>query len=147
LAASTATAATAISTLTPTPTSSTPTATPVAQTVLDFFTAALHNNGNAVLITWRTSAEANTLGFYIYRAETTARTEFVPLTGLIPGVGVQGGDYQYVDDTVVVNNEYTYLLVEKKQDGSLVEFENEEEPIGIGDPELRNQLWLPLVLR
>jgi len=69
------------------------------------------------------------------------------LTGLIPGVGVQGGDYQYVDDTVVVNNEYTYLLVEKKQDGSLVEFENEEEPIGIGDPELRNQLWLPLVLR
>jgi hypothetical protein len=38
-------------------------------------------------------------------------------------------------------------LVEKKQDGSLVEFENEEEPIGIGDPELRTQLWLPLVLR
>lgn len=113
--------------------------------MLDFFTAALHNDGNAVLITWQTSAEANTEGFYLYRAQATGRTEFMPLTGLIPSVGAQGGAYQYLDETVVLNNEYAYLLVEKKQDGTLIEYEN--VPIGIGDPESRSQLWLPLVIR
>ena len=114
--------------------------------MLDFFTAALHNDGRAVLITWQTSAEANTLGFYLYRSQTTARTEFVPLTGLIPSVGAQGGTYQHVDETIALNSEYTYLLVEKKQDGTLIEYEN-EVPIGIGDPESRSQLWLPLAIR
>lgn len=98
-----------------------------------------------MLITWRTSAEANTEGFYLYRAQTTARTEFVPLTGLIPSVGAQGGNYQYVDETIALHNEYAYLLVEKKQDGTLLEYE--DVPIGIGDPENRSQLWLPLVIR
>lgn len=138
---------TATPTPTPTATSSTPTATPVARTLLDFFTVALHNNGNAVLITWQTSAEANTLGFYLYRTSGNARVEFIPITGLVASAGPQGGAYEYVDETIDTSGEYTYMLVEKKDDGSLVEYEEEgQDSIIIGDNQ-RNRLWLPLVTR
>lgn len=103
---------------------------------------ARNNDGLAVTISWKTSAEVETVGFFIYRSQEDSRTDFIPISGLIESKGAQGGEYQYIDDTIEDRGSYTYMLVEKKRDGTLVDYED-----FVGGTNTTYQLWLPYVER
>lgn len=132
--------ATADATATP---SSTPmvTSTPVAETIINSFTAARATDG--IVLQWQTSQEANTAGFYLYRIGDGSDL-FVPITSLLPSPGAAGGDYQFVDQDVRVDTEYTYLLVEEKLDNSRIDYTEQIVVVGSGEGEMHH-LFLPLV--
>jgi len=120
--------------MTPTPTE------PV--TTVDGFTATIQEN--AIRLVWQTSREVDTAGFYIYRLTNDGSSDFVPVSGLALSQGVDGGEYLFVDETVESGVSYTYLLVERKADGTLVRYENLILVIGLGGPQ-DQQLYLPLI--
>lgn len=119
------------------------------------FTVNLRADGLAVVISWQTSSEGDTAGFYLYRRVETSRVrdaaqengDFVPITPLIPSKGAQGGAYEFVDSDVQDGVEYSYLLVEKKNDGSLFDYDERIEPIVIGGEQPVYNLWLPMVAK
>lgn len=114
----------------------------MTKTVVDSFTVTRSSDGLTVRIDWKTSAEVETLGFFIYRAQDDSRASFIPISGLIESQGAQGGAYTYVDDTIEDRGSYTYMLVEKKRDGSLVDYEDI-----VGGTNTAYQLWLPYIER
>ena len=99
----------------------------------------------SVVLTWTTSLEVNTDGFFLYRQDSNGNTLFIPLTGLFPSVGAQGGLYQYRDNTVVLDNTYSYLLVERKKDGTLKEYTDLIQVIVIGTAPNFFGNWLPMI--
>lgn len=134
---------TATATLLPTQTP-TPTPTQPATTV-DAFTATVQEN--AILLTWQTSTEVNTAGFYIYRRNNADATgDFVPISGLASSQGEAGGSYQFLDETAEAGLSYTYLLVERKLDNVLVKFHDLVIISGVGMME-NQRLYLPLINR
>ncbi len=133
--------ATADATLTPTATA-TAAATPVAETHVNNFTAARTAIG--VSLQWQTSSEGQSAGFYLYRAESSNATRFSPVSPLLPSRGAAGGTYQFIDETVAAGQEYRYLLVEEKLDGSRIDYEALVIIIGTGTEET-HRLLLPLV--
>ncbi|MEZ4731822.1 MAG: hypothetical protein R3E79_32275 [Caldilineaceae bacterium] len=136
--------ATSSATETSTPTS-TPTPTPTATepaTTVDDFAATVQEN--AIQLVWQTSREVDTAGFYIYRLTNDGSNDFVPVSGLALSQGVDGGAYLFVDETVASGVSYTYLLVERKTDGTLVRYHDLTIVIGLGGLQ-DERLYLPLV--
>lgn len=131
---------TAPPTTTPVPTV-TPTLVPTAPavTIVDHFTVTPTNN--TIVLTWRTSSEVNSAGFYIYRLAGTGELTFVPISQLLPAHGP--GLYQFTDNAVLAGVGYTYLLVEQKNDGFLLEYDELVVVIG-QNTESSVRLWLPL---
>lgn len=123
----------------------TPTLTPTRPaTTIDSFTSILQEQ--AILLTWQTSAEIDTVGFYVYRRNTDDEaSEFVPISGLATSQGAQGGHYSFQDDDIEIGVAYTYLLVERKSNGELVEYHELILVSGVGIV-LGEQLYLPLVI-
>lgn len=137
-----ATAPTATPTLIPT---ALPTLPPM--TLIDTFVAT--PVGATVRLTWHTSSEANTAGFYLYRKQIDGQGnsgDFQPITPLLPGQGAQGGDYIFVDQTVQANSRYVYLLVEEKQSGARTEFIQLLRTVRLTDPQPYQSL-LPFIMR
>jgi hypothetical protein len=99
-----------------------------------------------VSLSWQTTAEINSIGFYVFRRDVDNSDEFIPLTSLIESQGTAGGSYEFIDETIVLGRIYQYLLIEKKADGTLVEHREQILTIVTGTigP---NQLYLPVVLR
>ena len=102
-------------------------------------------NGSAE-IRWQTAREVNSEGFFIFRLDPSGSNTFIPLTGLIGAQGTNGGSYLFVDNELKANVQYSYLLVERKKDGSLVEYPALIVVLGVGGPE-DSQIYLPMVLR
>ncbi|MCE7987352.1 MAG: hypothetical protein DYG89_39800 [Caldilinea sp. CFX5] len=128
---------------TPTPTA-TPTLIPTApsKTMIEDFNVAYDNN--RMVITWRTSSEIDSAGFYLYRLANDGGLNFYPVSVLIPAHGP--GLYQFTDSTALACVRYTYLLVERKNDGRFVEYDELLPIIGLNtDCSLRH--WLPLVYK
>lgn len=147
-ATATATSVAEEGTATQTPTI-TPTASPTlvtSDTTLSLFEGTLMTA--TVELNWETTVENNSSGFYIYRRNVTADSNFVPLTGLIPALGAEGGSYSFSDDDVVAGITYEYMLVERKSDGSLVEYANQTVVIIVGTvPSTISLLYLPVVVQ
>lgn len=96
-------------------------------------------------MTWQTSSEANTAGFYIYRRNNDdATSAFVPISGLALSQGEAGGSYQFLDETAEAGISYTYLLVERKIDNSLVNLRDVVIIGGVGTSD-NERLYLPLI--
>jgi hypothetical protein len=106
------------------------------------FTAVRTATG--VSLQWQTSSEGQSAGFYLYRAESSNATRFSPVSPLLPSRGAAGGTYQFTDETVAPGQEYHYLLVEEKLDGSRIDYEALLIVIGTGTEET-HRLLLPLV--
>lgn len=71
----------------------------------------------------------------------------MPLTGLIDSQGSAGGSYSFVDEEVVNGTTYQYLLVERKTDGTLIEYQNQVVTVVFGAaPQLDQRLYLPLIV-
>lgn len=116
-------------TLVPTAPTATPTLIPTAlpttagATAVESFAAT--PVGSALQLTWRTTNEVDTAGFYLYRKQfdgPDSSLDFQPITPLLPGQGAQGGDYAFTDQQVQANVRYLYLLVEEKRNGARTEF-------------------------
>ncbi len=127
-------------TATPLPTA-VATSTPAAETIVTNFTAARSTEG--ITLRWQTSQEVNTAGFYLYRAEN-GDDLFTVITSLLSPRGTQGGDYQFTDQAIQLDQAYTYLLVEEKVDSSRIDYTDQIVVIGIGEVEMHH-LFLPLV--
>lgn len=98
---------------------------------------------DSISLQWQTSQEIGTAGFYLHRA-MGGNDFFAPITPLLPSLGAQGGRYQFIDETVQPGQEYAYMLVEEKQDGSRIEYRSLITVVGTGTNETY-QLFLPLV--
>ncbi len=97
-------------------------------------------------VQWETSQEVDSVGFYLYRRNVDADGIFVPLTAIFNGQGAVGGTYSYVDEEIVVGTTYQYLLVERKADGTLVEYRAQIVTIISGSTNtLPNRLYLPFI--
>ncbi len=117
----TATPTTAINTATPTASSTptqTPTSTPTPETVIELMEGIPLTD--TIEISWQTSSEAPGSGFYIFRRNDTANSDFIPLSGLVPGKDGEGSSYLFIDDDFAANTTYQYLVVERQQDATLV---------------------------
>lgn len=109
---------------TPTPTLI-PTTFPIGTSLthVEFFTATPIDA--AIRLDWRTSNEADSAGFYLYRKQVDGQGnngDFQLISALIPAHGPQGGDYRFRDPFVQANVRYLYLLVEEKRNGARIEF-------------------------
>jgi uncharacterized repeat protein (TIGR01451 family) len=81
------------------------------------FTAA--RVGNLVQVDWETAFEYNTFGYHVYRSTTDNFADAVAVTTqMVPGQGTGGGNYQFVDTTVVSGAPYRYWLVETEVSGA-----------------------------
>ena len=150
--------ATASPTITPTATPTLPpTATPTPQTIIA--SIALTRTATGVLLSWTTSQEIDSQGFYVFRTAFTSTIgvqqvaylteitdEFIPLTGLIPSKGSAGGAYTFLDETADPKITYAYLLVERKVDDTYIEYRQSLIVIG---QEFENPylFYLPLLVR
>ena len=96
-------------------------------------------------MTWQTSTEVNTAGFYIYRRNNADVTsDFIPISGPAPSQGEAGGSYQFLDETAEAGISYTYRLVERKMDNELVQLRDLVIIGGVGISE-NERLYLPLI--
>ena len=101
----------------------------------------------AILVTWETASELDTLGYNLYRSLSATGPWTRLNTTLIPSQypgQVTGGIYKWRDQTVAPGNTYYYLLeVLDIHDGSL-----EHGPISVTlQSEPKYRLYLPFVLR
>jgi hypothetical protein len=72
-----------------------------------------------VLVTWETASEVDTVGFYLYRADSP-EGPFVLLDETpVPATGdpLTGASYQFEDRRVIWGREYFYQLEELERDG------------------------------
>ncbi len=81
------------------------------------FTAA--RVGDVVQVDWESAYENNTFGYHIYRGTTDNFADAAAVTKqIVPGQGTGGGNYQFVDTTVVSGAPYRYWLVEVEVSGA-----------------------------
>ena len=84
---------------------------------------------DAITVRWTTAVELTTAGFHLYRNTSAARATAARVTdALILTVGLNGGDYRFVDDDVVTGVTYYYWLVEVE---SGVRADKEYGPVAI----------------
>lgn len=83
---------------------------------------AYQDNGRAV-VEWETTAEANTVGFYLLRFNETEGTYEIVNKKLIPAfIGFhRGGIYRVVDYGAIPGETYTYKLLEIEGKGAKIE--------------------------
>lgn len=129
---STQPAPTATPTVTATPTlipttppmtpSATPTLIPTAPpvTVVDHFIATSY--ATTIHLHWQTSQEVNTKRFVIHRLPLGQSGEFQALPVAAASQGNQGGAYTLIDTQVAPGSQYTYLLIEEKNNGRFVPY-------------------------
>ena len=93
---------------------------------------------NAVRLEWETGTESGTLGFKLKRGQTGEANDYLldPETGqhlLIRGEGdpTTGSTYEYIDNTAVNNNTYTYILIEVESGGRENEIDQETVTVGV----------------
>lgn len=110
------------------------------------FTAA--HTGQGVLLAWETAAELGTRGFYLYRAEGTARAAAERVTPELiraQGSPTTGYSYSWHDETAAPDTAYTYWLVELDESDRLIEYPPARVvPLSAASGE---RIWLPLVAR
>jgi len=83
------------------------------------FKAVLQDDRTAIQVTWQTSAESNTQGFHVLRSITGQREDAVAInTDLIVSQGFQGGSYEYLDSSIILDFTYTYWIEELELDGN-----------------------------
>lgn len=75
------------------------------------------HNGDSVLLEWATGTELNTAYFYVERAiAVDGPYQMVDGIGLVPSAappdGLSGAEYQRLDDGVLADQDYWYILVE-----------------------------------
>jgi hypothetical protein len=83
----------------------------LASVTLVSFTAAAQGDG-AILLTWVTATEQDTIGFRIYRADSAAPADWGQALASQPAQGnaQSGGTYEYADVSVTPGVRYYYLL-------------------------------------
>lgn len=83
----------------------------LASVTLVSFTAAAQGDG-AILLTWVTATEQDTIGFRIYRADSAAPADWGQPLASQPAQGnaQSGGTYEYADGSVTPGVRYYYLL-------------------------------------
>jgi uncharacterized repeat protein (TIGR01451 family) len=112
--------------------------------VLERFTAK--SVGNAIVVSWTTSAEIDTRGFYLYRGVTTNRDAAARITpSLIQSKGANGGTYTFVDKYVFSGVSFTYWLVEEELSGRLLEYGPVTSFLGASANDQR--VFLPLLVK
>lgn len=94
--------------------------TPLLIKLLDFRAKQLQNQ---VRLSWKTSTENNSGGFYIWRAQQNQQGQYIDLTRitpvLIPAQGRRGASYySYWDQSAIVDNTYHYALEEIELSGN-----------------------------
>jgi len=71
-----------------------------------------------VEISWTTLAEHNTMGFQLYRSMSNDLNSAVSLMpSMIPSQGIAGGDYRFIDQSVLSDAIYIYWLLETELSG------------------------------
>jgi len=102
-----------------------------------------------IMVEWQTTAENETLGFYLYRSTMGERNTAVRLNAaMVVSQGEEGGYYQYSDSSILDGVTYAYWLQEVERDGRTRDY----GPVGT---HLRSEqglsstwhiIFLPLVL-
>ena len=99
-----------------------------------YFTVSSTPGSDGVTLTWETATELGTAGFEIYR-RTGLTGEFIYLDeiGFIDGQGepAMGHLYQEMDETAVLDQTYTYRLVEIEFNGNEVDLEEVTITVGV----------------
>ncbi len=95
-----------------------------------------------VMLHWKTSAELNNAGFYVYRAEGDLPS-FKNLASLIPGQGTttQAQSYTYLDSNVVPGKIYRYKISDLEQGTNNETFHS--EVVVIADANVINNNEVP----
>ena len=98
---------------------------------------AYEQNGQVVL-TWETSSEVGTVGFYVKRLNEDTGTFKVVNKQLLPGLlnAPAGGTYQYADDKAEPGGTYTYELVEVEASGKKLSHGPFTVTVGQGESDL-----------
>jgi hypothetical protein len=112
---------------------------PTAIELLSFKAQAL---GDAILLTWITGLELNTRGFHLWRsldANRAQASQITPNLILAQGMGGKGASYQFLDQHIDSQTNYSYWLQEIEMDDDVSEY----GPITHVWIKL-NQLYLPL---
>jgi len=99
---------------------------------------ALTPSMTAVNVRWNTFAEIDMVGFDVYRAESEFGPQVKLNTNPVPAMysGQEGGDYLYVDNTVLPGHTYFYWVEEI----------NTHEWIGPESVSVGYQFYLPFIL-
>lgn len=115
--------------------------TPTAVTLL-YFNAA--SQETSVILSWATWVETNNRGFRVLRSATNNIADATELAFIVgTGFGTAGGaTYQYIDQSVMRGERYTYWLVDVDYDG----FEKVHSPQGVL-VDIFYRVYLPLVVR
>ena len=101
---------------------------------------------DSIEIRWQTAQEVDSDGFFVFRLDQTGSNTFIPLTGLIISQGVNGGNYLFVDNEVEPNVVYSYLLIERKIDGTLIEYPDFTLVLGF-NLDITPRQYIPLIFR
>lgn len=112
--------------------------------VLERFTAV--PLGDTIIVSWTTSAEIDTRGFYLYRSVTGNRDAAARVTPtIILGKGPNGGNYTFTDKYVFEDVTFTYWLVEEELSGRLLEY----GPVStfLGASVNQQRIFLPMVTK
>jgi uncharacterized repeat protein (TIGR01451 family) len=112
--------------------------------VLERFTAV--PLGDTIIVSWTTSAEIDTRGFYLYRSVTGNRDAAARVTPtIILGKGPNGGNYTFTDKYVFEDVTFTYWLVEEELSGRLLEYGPVSTSLGASVNQQR--IFLPMVTK
>jgi len=81
--------------------------------------AWIANTGASVVVEWSTASELDTVGFNIYRSETSSDPGTLVNIGLISASEdtQTGGDYKFTDDDVISGRVYYYYLEDVSANG------------------------------
>jgi uncharacterized repeat protein (TIGR01451 family) len=119
--------------------------TPTAVTLASF-TAVVQDN--AILLTWETASEVNTLGFNLYRAESPdgplARFNADLIRSQYSEAPI-GGVYTSLDETVVAGITYYYWLEEVDIYGATSRYGPVAAQVSAMHPEMPYHVFLPVV--
>ena len=79
-------------------------------------------DGDRTIVTWETSSENGTAGFYLYRFDFFENRWILTHDGLLPGLqsAPQGGTYRLIDETVGSEERLYYTLVEVEVTGKFI---------------------------
>lgn len=97
----------------------------------------LDPNLTSVTVFWNTLSEMNLFGFNVYRSETLLGTREKLNDTLIPAIYQIGGEYYFIDDTVLSGHTYYYWIEALMGDGT--------EELGPKDIFVGSRIFLPLI--
>ena len=94
----------------------------IVPTVVSLSGFTAYVEGGQVVVEWDTSAERNTVGFYLYRYDSTTRQYVKVVKNLLPGLitSAAGGTYRLIDTSAVPSGKQLYKLVEVQNRGSSI---------------------------